>query len=99
MNPEPEQSLAEGLANNTQQDIPWGFGAWAQAFGMYDDLDKVRVVTNVSAGTDGDWGSQCQLPNGSVYGAATVRSGSCCLQPCLFLECLDTRCAHTLVHS
>lgn len=74
MRPGPNRYLAEEPANRTDE-IPWGFGLWAQAFGIYDELDKVKVLTNVSAGTGG-WGPQCVLANGSVYGVATV-SANC----------------------
>ncbi len=75
VNPGSESPVTQQMQEIARSDIPLGFGIWAWAFGIYDQLEKVKVLTTVAGVTDGltDWGNQCQLPNGTVFGASTVR--------------------------
>jgi hypothetical protein len=78
VNLETEALYNTQLQQIARNDIPLGFGIWAWAFGMYDQLEKVKLLTTTSPWIDGigGWGSQCELQNGSVFGASTV-SHSC----------------------
>eukprot|EP00884_Botryococcus_braunii_P018224 jgi/Botrbrau1/5085/Bobra.37_1s0047.1 len=69
-----ESLNAEQLQQIARSDIPLGFGIWAWVFGVYDQLDKVKLLTSISSGLDGltGWGSQCQLANGTIFGASTA---------------------------
>eukprot|EP00884_Botryococcus_braunii_P018223 jgi/Botrbrau1/5084/Bobra.37_1s0046.1 len=69
-----ESLNAEQLQQIARSDIPLGFGIWAWVFGVYDQLDKVKLLTSILPGIDGltGWGSQCQLANGTVFGASTA---------------------------